>query len=102
MNFGTNSAAELFHEKICQLIVDIHNADNLYDDIVVYGRTQQEHDIVLAQVLQRLKDCGLTLGLPKCQFDRHEIEFFSTKFSAKGMSPTDNRVKHHHQPQLVR
>ena len=30
LNFGTNSAAELFHEKISQLIVDIHNADNLY------------------------------------------------------------------------
>ena len=63
LNFGTNSAAELFHEEISQLIVDIHNADNLYDDIIVYGKTQQEHDIALA------------------------------KFSAKGVSPTDDRVK---------
>ena len=59
----------------------------------MYGKTQQEHDIALAQVLQRLEDCGLTLGLPKCQFDRPEIEFFGMKFSAKGMSPTDDRVK---------
>ena len=59
----------------------------------MYGKTQQEHDIALAQVLQRLEDCGLTLGLSKCQFDRPEIEFFGTKFSAKGMSPTDDRVK---------
>ena len=59
----------------------------------MYGKTQQEHDIALAQVLQRLEDCGLTLGLSKCQFDRPEIEFFGMKFSAKGMSPTDDRVK---------
>ena len=57
----------------------------------MYGKTQQEHEF--AQVLQRLEDCGLTLGLPKCQFDRPEIEFFGMKFSAKGMSPTDDRVK---------
>ena len=38
LSFGTNSAAELFHEEISQLIVDIHNADNLYDDIIVYGK----------------------------------------------------------------
>ena len=88
LNFGTNSAAELFHEEISQLIVDIHNADNLYDDIIVYGKTQQEHDIALAQVLHRLEDCGLTPGLPNCQFDRPQIEFFGIKFSAKGMSPT--------------
>ena len=73
--------------------MDIHNADNLYDDIIVHGKTQQEHGIALAQVLQRLVDCGLTLGLPKCQFEHPVIEFFGMKFSGKGMSPTDDRVK---------
>lgn len=33
LNFGTNSAAELFHQEISQTLVDIDNADNLYDDI---------------------------------------------------------------------
>ncbi|CAB4003123.1 Transposon Ty3-I Gag-Pol poly [Paramuricea clavata] len=93
LNFGTNSAAELFHEEISQCLIDIDNADNLYDDIIVYGKTQQEHDIALAQVLQRFEDCGLTLGLPKCKFDQPEIEFFGMKFSAAGMSPTADKVK---------
>jgi hypothetical protein len=93
LNFGTNSAAELFHEEISQCLEDIDNADNLYDDIIVYGKTQQEHDIALAQALQRFEDCGLTLGLPKCNFDQPEIEFFGMKFSAAGMSPTADKVK---------
>ena len=93
LNFGTNSAAELFHEEIAQILVDIDNADNLYDDIIVYGRTQQEHDTALAQVLQRFEDCGLTLGLSKCKFNQSEIEYFGMKFSEEGMSPTADKVK---------
>ena len=93
LNFGTNSAAELFQEEIAQILVDIDNADNLYDDIIVYGRTQQEHDTALAQVLQRFEDCGLTLGLSKCKFNQSEIEYFGMKFSEEGMSPTADKVK---------
>ena len=92
LNFGTNSAAELFHQEISQTLVDIDNADNLYDDILVHGKTQLEHDIALAQVLQRLEDCGLTLGRKKCKFDQAEIEFFGMKFTAAGMAPTQDRV----------
>jgi hypothetical protein len=33
------------------------------------------------------------LGLPKCNFDQPEIEFFGMKFSAAGMSPTADKVK---------
>ena len=91
--FGTNSAAEIFHQEISQTVVDIDHVDSLYDDMIVYGKTQLEHDIALAQVLQRFEDCGLILGLPKCKFNQSEIEFFGMKFSAAGMSPTEDKVK---------
>ena len=42
LNFGTNSAAELFHQEISQTLVDITNntnVDNIYDDIIIYGRS---------------------------------------------------------------
>ena len=75
LNFGTNSAAEQFNEEISQIMPDIENADNIYDDILVYGKTQKEHNVVFEQVLQRLEDCGLTLGLQKCRFNQPTIEF---------------------------
>ena len=74
-------------------MVAIDNADNLYDDIMVYGKSEQEHEIALERVLQRFEDCGLTLGLPKCRFDQSEIEFFGMKFSAEGMAPTADKVE---------
>ena len=90
LNFGTDSAAQIFHQEISQTLVDIDNTDNLCDDIIVpYDKTQLEHDIALAQVLQRFEDCGLTLGLPKCKFNQSEIEFFGMKFSADSIYVTD-------------
>ena len=83
LNYGTNSAAELFHEEIHQLLVDIDNAENIYDDILIYGKTKQEHDKALARVLQRLQDCGLTLNQKKCIFDQSEVIFFGMKFSGE-------------------
>ena len=76
LNFGNNSATELFHEEISQILVEIEKTDNLYDDITVYGHSKLEQDIALEQVFQWFEDCGLTLGKPKCQFDQSEIEFF--------------------------
>jgi len=79
LNFGTNSAAELFHEEISQLLVDLPNARNIYDDIIVFGENKKEHDIAVAQVLQRFEDCNLTLGLKKCLFNKEQIEFSATE-----------------------
>ena len=59
LNVGTNSAAELFHEEVRKTLSDINNCENIYDDIIVYGRDQKEHNQALIRVLQRLKDCGL-------------------------------------------
>lgn len=38
------------------------------DDILVYGRTFEEHNRRLARVLQALEEAGLTLNPKKCVF----------------------------------
>ena len=37
--FGINSAAEVFHKEIHQMLGDIPNATNPYDDIIFYEHT---------------------------------------------------------------
>lgn len=76
LNFGINSAAELFHEEVRRTLSDISNCENIYDDIIVYGRDQKEHNQAFIMVLQRLEDCGLTLKKEKCEFNKREIKFF--------------------------
>ena len=92
LTFGTNSAAEVFHHEISQTLSDITNASNIYDDIIIYGKTQQEHDLALIQVLQRFEDCGLTLGQAKCQVNAKSVKFFGILFGPEGISPDPEKV----------
>ena len=91
--FGANAAAELFHEEIRRSLADIEGVINIYDDMLVFGKTQLEHDYALARVLQRLEDLGLTLNTAKCRFGQPEATFFGMRFTPQGMSPTDSRVQ---------
>lgn len=42
--FDVKPAAEAFQNEISSLICDISNTTNISDDILIWGRTKQEHD----------------------------------------------------------
>jgi len=104
LTFGINSAAEVFHEEIRQTLTDIPNVNNIYDDILISGETQEEHDLALCHTqeehdlalchtLQRLADCRLTLNLNKCVFDKPQINFFGVIFSHQGLAPSPEKIQ---------
>ena len=66
---------------------------NIYDDMLVYGAIQIQHDYALARVLQRMEDLGLTLNKAKCKFSHPEAIFFGMRFTKEGMSLTQDRVQ---------
>ena len=76
-----------------QTLSGILQAADIYDDIIIFGRTQREHDLALIQVLQRFQDCGLTLGLSKCQMNAKSVKFFGIIFSTEGISPDPGKVE---------
>jgi len=65
LSFGINSEAEVFHDEIRQVLINIPNLMNVSDDILVYAKSQEEHDSVLKKVLNRLQEKGLTINYKK-------------------------------------
>ena len=63
------------------------------DDILVYGRTKEEHHRNLMRVLQILEKSGLTLNVDKCNLYKESVTFFGIKFSKDGISPTEGRCQ---------
>ena len=61
LNFGTNSASEVFQKTISSVIQGIANAKNISDDIIVYENNKKDHDIALNNVFKALHNNGLTL-----------------------------------------
>lgn len=45
------------------------------DDLIIFGRTLEEHETCLLKVLDRLKDEGLKISLDKCQFERTSVNY---------------------------
>ena len=93
LNFGTNSASEIFQNAIFELIQDIPGALNISDDVIIFGKTQVDHDNVLQAVFQRFADAKITLHKKKCEFNKSSITFFGFVFSGNGISPDPKKVE---------
>ncbi len=91
--FGISSAPELYQHIIRQVISGCLGAENIADDIMVHGRGQKDHDKNLAEVMQRIKEQGLTLNEDKCEFALPKMEFVEHLLSERGIQPTIARVK---------
>ena len=94
LNFGINSAAEIFQDAIRGCIQGITGTINVSDDILVFGHDQASHDRALEAVFKRIQSCGLTLNPNKCIFGKHHLEFFGHIFSSGGISPDPKKVLH--------
>ena len=93
LNFGISSASEIFQETVRGVIQNVSNAKNISDDIIVYGKTQQEHDKALDETMKALERNGLTVNKDKCEFNKSKITFFGIVFSKEGISPDPKKVQ---------
>ena len=60
------------------------------DDVIVVGKTLEEHNENLRKVLSRLREAGLRLKPRKCKLAQEEVEFLGHIVSAEGIR-TDPR-----------
>ena len=61
--------------------------------IIVVGATQEEHDICLEKVVQKLNEHGLTLNVTKCQINVPELTYMGYAFMSQGLQVSDEKVK---------
>ena len=63
------------------------------DDILVIGKTEQEHLGNLEKVLRCLNQTGLRLKRAKCAFMLSSVEYLGHRISAEGIQPTQEKVR---------
>ena len=91
--FGVNAASEIFQNALEEILSGLQGCKNLSDDIIVYGKDQDEHDKNLNATLTRLKEMNVHLNKSKCKFSQAEIPFYGHIFSAEGMKPDPLKVE---------
>ncbi|KAI4293215.1 hypothetical protein PAPHI01_2489 [Pancytospora philotis] len=63
------------------------------DDIIVFSKSVQEHEIHLRLVTKALGQAGLMLNEQKCEYQKEEIEALGHQVSAQGIKPVKARIE---------
>ncbi len=95
MGFGLCNAPATFSRAMNLVLRNMTYKQVLayLDDVVVIGKTFQEHKHNLTQVLQRFRAHGLKLKPKKCYLFQKEIDFLGRRVSGKGIDIQAEKVK---------
>lgn len=90
--FGLASAAAAFQKMLSTVLKDCTGVVHYLDDILVFGKTQEDHDRNLIRVLQRLEAAGVRLNSKKCTFSAQEIQFLGHTLSDGTLRPSQDTL----------
>ncbi|KAL0160136.1 hypothetical protein M9458_043861, partial [Cirrhinus mrigala] len=86
--FGITSAPEHFQNRMATEVTDgLEGTVCHIDDVLVWGRTEEEHDSRLHVVLEKMQKAGITLNVEKCKLSKRKVHFLGHIISAEGISP---------------
>lgn len=89
--FGLASAPAAFQKMMAKILDGCSGVLFYIDDVIVFGKSAEEHLLNLKTVLQKVKDAGLKLN-NKCLFDVPELSFLGHKVTAQGIAPLPEKV----------
>ena len=94
MPFGLVNAPATF-QRLMEIVLAglARNVCHIYlDDVLVFGRSLEEHNQRLVQVFSRIRSAGLKLKPRKCLFAQRSVEYLGHIVSAQGIQTSPTKV----------
>ena len=91
MPYGICSVSDVYQRTMEQLFADLP-CSIIVDDILVGGRTKEEHDQNLKTVLDRIRKINMRLDPKKCRFSLTQVSYVGHVFTATGLKPDPAKV----------
>ena len=89
---GSIVAQDMFQRKLDAIFLSIPGVTGIADDMIIYGRTNLEHDQHLVNFLEVCRKNTLTSNPDKMQFRLPQVSFFGHQWSEKGLSPDPKKI----------
>lgn len=92
---GVTGAPATFQRLMEKVVGDMNLLQVLVylDDLIVFGRTLQEHENRLLKVIDRLKEAGLKISPDKCQFGQAKVKYVGHIVSTEGIAADPEKIK---------
>ncbi|GBO46061.1 Transposon Ty3-I Gag-Pol polyprotein [Araneus ventricosus] len=93
MSFGLKNVPATFQRFIHEVLRGLDFVFPYLDDILIASKSNQEHEIHLNLVLERLNTFGLRINISKSVFAVEEIEFLGYLITPQGSRPLPDKVQ---------
>jgi transposase InsO family protein len=91
--FGLKTSQDVFQRAMDDILDGLQGVLSIADDITVYGKSEQEHDENLHNMMKRAEQKGLVFNPHKCFIKTSEIPFFGNIYSKDGVRPDPAKVQ---------
>ena len=89
---GSIVAQDVFQRKLDGIFLSVPGVIRIADDMIIYGRTNLEHDKHLVNFLEVCRKNNLTLNPDKMQFRPPQVFFYGHTWSFKGLSHNPKKI----------
>lgn len=90
--FGVSSAPGIFQKTMDTMLQGIEGVHAYIDDIIIVGRTKEEHRVRLKSVLNRIKDFGFHVRRDKCSFEKSKIVYLGFIIDKDGIRADPKKI----------
>ncbi|XP_023245552.1 uncharacterized protein K02A2.6-like [Copidosoma floridanum] len=90
--YGIASAPGLFQREMEKVLNGMHGVSVYFDDVFISGKTQEQHDKRLLEVLSRFQKTNLKVKIGKCEFSQNKIQFLGYELTEQGLSVAKNKI----------
>ena len=85
MPMGITSASEVYQRRMNECLEDIDGVEVMMDDILVWGKSEREHDEHLRAALDRIRKNNIKLNKKKSQVKKQKVKFLGHEYSSEGV-----------------
>ena len=92
--FGPTNSSGIFHHKVTKVFTGLKGCITIHDNLLVFGKDEDEHNRNMAGMLERAKEKGVNLKLAKSMICAAEVKWFGRVYSAAGVSADPDKIDH--------
>ena len=91
--FGTSVSSEIFQRKLLEALHGLPGVVCVADDVLIHGRTTEEHDHNLEKFLERCETTGIKLNQTKLELRMQNVTFMGHIISKDGLATDPEKVR---------